>query len=560
MAKLIFPILFLFCTFVCADAGSALTTPDEFKRLLGQFKPQDALPGFSSNPTEINLNPTENHDHLQDQGMASLHSNDMAAFVYTEDKKRTKVTPNPNSPEMRYAEQLIDGSDTIKEGGCKPTPPICHTDTTTERCEERVSDAVATCRDELQVTINTKTHSFLRRSPLTAHYSRFNLGACLPGESRCGPNNLLHLSAHCEGISYVTVNYKNKVVSVVQAPTCKDLGITLFTKHVPKGEFLMFTVTERSSDDVWSQGACSTLQQKAMNGTCVLQKNEPCLEPDATKIIDGFPIKRACWGHATAYQCIDHIESSCTPWINQGCSEATSTCIAERLDICMAYSKTVSCPKTTCIPQPDVCMPSLPCTDGSCDQTVNEESNDMGEGVSRLGALGGVANEVSTKQVDSNMARIFAGTAIECEKHMLGSRNCCSNDGWADWVIHCPKKTQDLRKATQEGRSVYIGEYDDGIFDTDKHFVYCVYPSTLSSIIQIQGRGQQLHIPFGKPEHPECGGITPEQLERINFNLLTLAPLEQELMSRFQTPDVGAIGDLNQTHVERLNQEGRSHD
>ena len=560
MTKVIFTVFFLFSTFVCAETAAPLTTADEFKHLLEQFKPQDALPNYSSNPAEINLNPTENNDHLHEKGMASLHSNETAAFVYTEEKKRTKVVPNPNSPEMQYAEQLIDGSDTIKAGGCKPVPPVCHTDTTNEICEEHVSDALATCRDELHVKINTKTHSFMRRSPFAAYFSSFNLGACLPGERRCGEGSLLHLSAHCEGITNVTVSYKNKVLSVIQAPTCAQLGITLFTKHVPKGEYLMFTVTERSSEDVWSKGSCLTLQQKAMNGTCALQKNEPCLEPNATKMIDGFPIKRACWGNAMEFQCIDHIESTCTPWINQGCSEDTSTCIAQRLDICTAYSKTMSCPKTTCIPQPDVCMPSLPCTDGSCDQTVNEESRDMVESVSRLSALGGVAGEVSTKQIDSNMARIFAGTAIECEKHMLGSRNCCSNDGWADWVIHCPKKTQDLRKATQEGRSVYIGEYDDGIFDTDKHFVYCVFPSTLSSIIQIQGRGQQLHIPFGKPEHPECGGITPEQLERINFNLLKLAPLEQELMSRFQTPDVDAIGELNQTHVERLNQEGRSHD
>lgn len=559
MAKVTYTLFFLLSTFVCAEPVAPLTTADEFKHLLEQFNPQDDLPNYSSNPAEINLHPTEGNDRLQDQGEAHVHSNETAEFVYTAEKKRTKVVPNPNSPEMQYAQQLIDGSDTIKTGGCKPTPPVCHTDLTTEICEEHVSDVLSMCRDELRVKINTKTLYVLRRSPLSGRYSSFNLGTCLPGESACGAGNLLRLSPHCEHI-HVTVSYKtNKVVGVINAPTCSQLGITLYTQHVPKGGILLFTVTERSSEDVWSKGACEAARQST-DGTCVLQKNEPCLEPNATKMIDGFPIRRACWGHAMEYQCIDHIESSCTPWINQGCSEATSTCIAQRLNICTAYAKTMSCPKTTCIPQPDVCMPSLPCTDGSCDQTVTEESNDISEGVSRLGALGGVASEVSTKQIDSNMARIFAGTAMQCEKHMLGSRNCCSNDGWADWVIHCPKKTQDLRKAIQEGRATYVGEYDDGIFDTDKHFVYCVFPSTLSSIIQIQGRGQQLHIPFGRPEHPECGGITPEQLERINFNLLKLAPLEQELMSRFQTPNAGTIGELNQTHIERLNQEGRSHD
>lgn len=563
MAKSIGVIMLIFSALVRAETATSLDTGDAFKRALEQFKPGEALSGFTSNPPEASLNPTENNDGLKNQGLANVHKNETSELIYTEGKTRTKVIANPNSPEMQYAEHLIEGSDTVKLGGCYEAPPICTTNITAHTCEENVNYKPSICRDELHVQVKTQPHQFSRKLPNAGRYSTFNLSACLPGERNCSAANLIHLSTHCESIA-VTVTVmkkrKNMPVSVTQIPTCDQLNLTLYTKGIAKGSYLNFTVTERLSEDVWNKNACTALRNKSSDGSCILEKSEPCLEPNATKIIEELPINRACWGAATQYQCIDHIDSTCTSWINQGCKQTTSSCVAQNFGVCTAYSQAFECQDTTCVPQPDICMPSLPCTDGSCDATKNEESHDMNEGVSRLGALAGVAGEVSTNQIGEGMAKIFAGSVIDCKSYPLGFRDCCTDSGWGDWVKHCPSDMQVLQKAKDENRVVSLGKYRKHKLDLDYHHVYCVFPSKLSAIIQKEGRNAQLHIPFGKAKSPDCRGITPQELERINFDKLNLSPIEQELMSRLHVPDAGMASNLNQAHIERLHQEGRAHD
>jgi hypothetical protein len=313
VTKSIGVIMLIFSALVRAETATPLDTGDAFKRALEQFKPGEALSGFTSNPPEASLNPTENNDGLKNQGLANVHKNETSELIYTEGKTRTKVIANPNNPEMQYAEHLIEGSDST-------------------------------------------------------------------------------------------------------------------------------------------------------------------------------------------------------------------------------------------------------CTDGSCDTTKNKESHDMNEGVSRLGALAGVAGEVSTNQIAEGMAKIFAGSVIDCKSYPLGFRDCCTDSGWGDWVKHCPSDMQVLQKAKDENRVVSLGKYRKHKLDLDYHHVYCVFPSKLSAIIQKEGRNAQLHIPFGKAKSPDCRGITPQELGHINFDKLNLSPIEQELMSRLHVPDAGMASNLNQAHIERLHQEGRAHD
>ncbi len=198
--------------------------------------------------------------------------------------------------------------------------------------------------------------------------------------------------------------------------------------------------------------------------------------------------------------------------------------------------------------------------EGDCDTTKNEESHDMSEGASRLGALAGVASEVSTNQIGEGMAKIFSGSAMNCKSYPLGFRDCCTDSGWGDWVKNCPSDMQALQKAKDEARVVSLGKYKKHKLDLEYHHAYCIFPTKLSAIIQKEGRKAQLHIPFGKAKSPDCRGITPQELEHINFSKLNLSPIEQELMSRLHVPDSGTASTLNQAHIERLNQQGQDHD
>lgn len=207
----------------------------------------------------------------------------------------------------------------------------------------------------------------------------------------------------------------------------------------------------------------------------------------------------------------------------------------------------------------EVLKTGIGCADGSCDKSSDEVSQDINEGVTQLGTLGGVAGDVSSNQVDTGIPGIFKGNYMECKKYPLGFRDCCTDAGWGDWIKHCPQQMQVILKARHENRAVFTGSYREKRWKA-KHFGYCVFPSKLAGIVQIQGRGAQLGISFGQSPRANCSGITPEQLERIRFDALDLSELTKDMRDRMSIPGNAQSPYANQAHIERLNQEGRAHD
>lgn len=199
------------------------------------------------------------------------------------------------------------------------------------------------------------------------------------------------------------------------------------------------------------------------------------------------------------------------------------------------------------------------CSDGSCDLTLAEVSDDINEGVSRLGAVAGTAEEVASNQVQTQQPAIFRGAMQECEKYMLGLRDCCTDDGLLEGIINCPRELQILQKAKREHRVVYLGHYKPHRFSTTR-YRYCVFPTKLAGIVQIQGRYMQLGIGFGGVWHPDCRGVTPEELERINFKALDLNAMLAELIGQKHVPQDAAMDAANVAHVNAMHDQGRAHD
>jgi conjugal transfer mating pair stabilization protein TraN len=500
----------------------------------------------------------EHHDGLKAQGFDAMSQNEVASHIYSNEHTRTKVYQNPDSDYLNYAKRLIDSSETVQAGGCVEQPPSCTTKYSIETCDEVAHYAAATCHETLNIAVTKREHTTRR---YVNRLGAMNLVHC-EGRTNCTPSDEVHVSAQCHSV-IVETKYNGYVVGTNHDQTCTNINITIDFKSYPHpGHSVTYDikVTELVLDEHLDKSNCSEFTDKVTQGMCVFEQGVSCLDANATKVIDGMPITRACWGAQYQYQCVTHSDSTCAPWIEKGCTQTKSTCVKQDFGVCVQYAQTFECAHTVCIPEPDVCMPTLPCTDGSCDTTQNEESHDMAEGASRLGALAGAATDVYTNQVEASMARIFAGTSIKCEHYPLHARDCCTDSGWGDWVLHCPKELQELQRAKADGRAVFVGEYDDWVLDSRTQYVYCMFPTTLSSIVQIQGRGAQLHIPYGTPKAPDCRGITPEELERIQFDQLNLSSLEQEFMSRLSPPDFGGVQNTNQARTEQLNQAGRAYD
>jgi hypothetical protein len=202
---------------------------------------------------------------------------------------------------------------------------------------------------------------------------------------------------------------------------------------------------------------------------------------------------------------------------------------------------------------------NLPCADGSCDKTVAEQSNDLAEGLTELGTFAGTAEDAAAHQSQAGQPSIFAGSSQQCKSLPLGLHDCCTGSGPLEWLVNCPADMQALQRAKLEGRAVYLGSYKRHKAG-HKHHVHCVFPTKLAGIIQIQGRLGQLGVSFGAPKYPNCRGLTPEEMQRINFSALNLSALTQELTSRKHLPDESNLDTANTDHVDALHQKGVAHD
>lgn len=553
---------FLFTALVSAqNQNDALHARDEALRALEAFNPATVLKGYTANPGESALQPQEGSNALAAEGLDALRNNEAGRDVYNQASSRARVQSNPNSPEMQYAEQLLQNADDVLDGACYKEARFCKNEPIIKTCDEAVHYTKSFCKDTLNVLVQSLTQSVSRIVMPSRFQSTttFDLQACSPNDWRCTAANTILIAPNCEHLG-ARVFRNNQPISVIKQPTCTDPTVTVqFSGWDRYSAPLQITVTEYVSEDHWSTSDCEAMKQEHAKNLCIMDLSQSCFEPNQVKAVGGIPIQRTCWGRGYHYQCATVSESSCTALINQGCSQTGSNCVATKENRCERYSQTFTCMQQLCMPEKTVCPGKVGCSDGQCDTSENETSDDLAEGVSRLGALAGVAGDVSANQVKSGIPAIFTGNAKECKKYPLGFRDCCTDSGWGDWVKHCPQDLQLLQRAKQENRVVYLGSYKNHKLGAH-HYTYCIFPTKLASIIQIQGRGGQLGIPYGTAKYPNCRGLTPEELERINFSALDLSPIEQELIARMTLPNNGSINSANQAHVERLKQQGRAHD
>jgi conjugal transfer mating pair stabilization protein TraN len=78
--------------------------------------------------------------------------------------------------------------------------------------------------------------------------------------------------------------------------------------------------------------------------------------------------------------------------------------------------------------------------------------------------------------------------------------------------------------------------------------VYCVFPSKIARIVQVEGRRNQLGIGFGVVgddyAHPDCRGITPEELSKLDFGKMDFRSLYNDMLRKAESilPNPQAIG------------------
>ena len=129
--------------------------------------------------------------------------------------------------------------------------------------------------------------------------------------------------------------------------------------------------------------------------------------------------------------------------------------------------------------------------------------------------------------------------------------------------MHCSQKEKELGKAKENGTATYVGQYEDdcalGIC-VKKSKVYCVFPTKLARIIQEQGRQKQLGRHFGSAKHPDCSGITAEELQQIDFSQIDFKEFYEDIAKKQKIEDESKLNQRIQDKMKEYVAEGKSHD
>lgn len=77
-------------------------------------------------------------------------------------------------------------------------------------------------------------------------------------------------------------------------------------------------------------------------------------------------------------------------------------------------------------------------------------------------------------------------------------------------------------------------------------------------VVQQQGRNGQLRISFGSAKHPDCRGITVDELQKIQFDRLDFTNFYEDLMNNQKIPDSGVLTQkVKEQIADQLKQAGQ---
>jgi hypothetical protein len=317
--------------------------------------------------------------------------------------------------------------------------------------------------------------------------------------------------------------YNKGSIAIISYPTCSNNFIlqikieTAWDTNIGARLSMHYSeATPPTIKETWIN-TCPGLEQ---NASCNTSK-ETCSLESATKIINGFSITRNCWQKTFSYQC-----NSTTP-------------------------NTIPTNTNANALTPD--SNQIFCLDGSCSNQNYQPSKDFEQAMSTLAAAG-------EAEITFDNHFIYKGKAETCRTQALGYLNCCTDKGWGKDLnlAKCTSEEKALGKAQEQGLTIQVGDQycshrTLGICTENKKS-YCIFNSKLARIVQEQGRRDQLKINFGDEENPNCQGLTPEQLQKIDFKKINFKDFYIDLKTNMSKPDLAQTQERIKEEINALYQ------
>lgn len=244
---------------------------------------------------------------------------------------------------------------------------------------------------------------------------------------------------------------------------------------------------------------CSYLSETCTAADC--RRDYLCIDP--SKMVDGCSSYGASGCVLQSSQCV--LSNSFGQCLDQKNSYAcTSSTVESR---CAQEVTQVTCPQSPTV----LCLNPADCFD-----TSSPKNTDMALAVSNMQGLQAI-QETKTP----NPLLIFGGNSERCRNPLSGA-NCCGLDD--NILISCNSEELLLGQHRSAGECVEVGTFCSNRVSIGftsacvaKATSFCCFSSKLVRLIQEQGR-PQLGIGWGSAEGPDCRGLTPEELQRIDFS------------------------------------------
>jgi conjugal transfer mating pair stabilization protein TraN len=207
------------------------------------------------------------------------------------------------------------------------------------------------------------------------------------------------------------------------------------------------------------------------------------------------------------------------------------------------------------------------CSSGRCTHPHYDKTEDFESSLAVLSSLADASKEVrplchfkrvcqpgvqlcQKRQIcDVGDYRVFDGQWLRCRDYALNFNNCCADHGWGQVIglAGCNEEEKILghkkeKQACHEigtycARSIHLGPIKVCL---EHKRSYCCFRSQLGNIVQAAGH-RQLAISWGSAEHPNCEGLSPASIQRMDFARIDFTEAYRAIHQKIQIYDPGLV-------------------
>ncbi|MED0219528.1 type-F conjugative transfer system mating-pair stabilization protein TraN [Escherichia coli] len=532
--------------------------------VLNNFKPGEVIPGYTENPPEsahYGGVTSSNSASLESAGATALNNSEVGKLTSEVIMNRPKDPISMDAPFISGGFDVQDKADIVTNGTydkCE-TVNVSKTEITSHVCE-RTPAAELTCIRKAHIggkyeeSWHTQWLEYemnqLPSSEVNGQYV-VSIPSPVTGEIISAHYSWRRIYIQKSDNMVITVlgsrlNWNSKTsVDASFTPVQKILtaGVPFTSSHPTRAGSIRFKrhtsmklrLQVKVKTETWKPVVEWTESCPFNKAEEVLQGSQ-CTEAGGNRVISmggkEYTVYSDCWAWKDTYLKQEADNGSCDVYMkNPACTASRVNCQEKSGSTCLQEEVTFSCEKKV-TGEAQLCSGQLVCANGECDAIENGTSDGFGKAVSALAAVTAAAQDVAAMN-DVNV-RAFTGKPVECRMAIAGFNNCCKDSGWGQGIglAHCDSEEKALGKAKEKLLTVYVGTYCSkkalGVC-LQKKKAYCQFDSKLAQIVQAQGRKGQLGIGFGSGKHPDCRGITVEELQSLRFDRMDFSNFYSDL-------------------------------